>query len=297
MNTPLFVQFETSDGLTLPGLLYKAPNSTKIAIGLHGNGSSSVFYDTDLSLIHALHEKGISYLAFNNRGAHIIKKLDVRKSDGTIERRPYGMAYEKIKECVEDIDGAIAFLEIQGFNEFYLIGESTGANKICNYSFYKPTNKIAKYILLSGGDDTGIYYDVLGKEKFTRLLKESKNKISAGEGEQLIYELQPDEIFSYKGFYDIANPDGDYNTFPYNEALNGVQLSTKPLFRHFQSIDKPSLVLYGSHDEYCYGKVPEIVDVLKQMKPEFTYRIIDGAGHGFEGKESELARAVVDWLE
>lgn len=44
MQTPKFVDFETSDGLTLPGLLYEAEGSKKVVIYLHGNGSSSVFY-------------------------------------------------------------------------------------------------------------------------------------------------------------------------------------------------------------------------------------------------------------
>jgi pimeloyl-ACP methyl ester carboxylesterase len=296
MSKPIFIQFETPDNLTLPGLLYPVEGSKKVAIFLHGNGSSSVFYDTDTTLIDALNEKGISYLSFNNRGAHLIKKLNVKNPDGTVERKRYGMAYEKIKECVEDIDGAIAFLEKQGYEEFYLVGESTGANKICNYSFYKPENKISKYILLSGGDDTGVYYDVLGVEKFNRLLQESKDKIAKGEGEQLVCELQPDEIFSYIGFCDIANPDGDYNTFPFNEALNNIKLSTKPLFRHFKSINKPSLVVYGAQDEYCYGKVPEIVEILKKIQPTLTYTVIEGADHGFEGKEKELGKVVAEWL-
>src|SRR6185503_9027609 len=118
-----------------------------------------------------------------------------------------------------DIDGAIEFLEAQGYEEFYLIGESTGANKICVYNYYKPNNKISKYVLLSGGDDTGIYYDQLGKERFNKLLNESEEMIKNGKGTDLILELLLEEIFAYVGFYDIANPDGDYNCFPFMEVM------------------------------------------------------------------------------
>ena len=52
------------------------------------------------------------------------------------ERKRFGMAYEKIKECIEDIDGAISFLKKHGYRKFYLAGASTGANKICVYNFY-----------------------------------------------------------------------------------------------------------------------------------------------------------------
>src|SRR3989344_1837444 len=266
MKEPIIVQIKTEDGLTLPGLFYEARGSKKAAIFLHGNGSSSVFYSDDLKgeQAKALVNKGISYLLFNNRGAHLIKKLNVQDKNRKEKRKRYGMAYEKIKDCIKDIDGAINFLESKGYKEFYLIGESTGANKICVYNFYKPRNKVSKYILLGGGDDTGIYYDQLGKGKFYRLLKEAKEKIRKHKAEDVIHELLPDEIFSYQGFYDIANPDGDYNVFPFLEVLKKVELSKKPLFRHFKSITKPSLVVYGEKDKWAWD-IPRMIEIMKKL--------------------------------
>lgn len=147
MKESIIVQIKTEDGLTLPGLFYEAGGSKKAAIFLHGNGSSSVFYSDDLKeeQAKALNEKGVSYLLFNNRGAHLIKKLNVEGKNREVERKRFGMAYEKIKDCIKDIDGAISFLESRGYREFDLIGESTGANKICVYHYYKPNNKVSKY--------------------------------------------------------------------------------------------------------------------------------------------------------
>src|SRR3989339_254976 len=237
MQKPEFIEFNTKDGLTLPGLFYRADRSKKTVICLHGNGSSSVFYNEQENKILAdtLKKQNISVLFFNNRGANIIKKLNVKKSN-EVERKRFGMAYEKIKECIEDIDGAVSFLEKIGYKEFYLAGTSTGANKICVYNFYKPENKISKYILYCGGDDAGLYYKTLGNARFKKILAKAKEKIKAGEGEEISSELLPyDLLFSYLGFYDIANPDGDYNVFPYYEVINKVKLSNKPLFRYFKS--------------------------------------------------------------
>ena len=297
MQKPEFIEIKTKDGLVLPGLLYQAPRPRAAAIYLHGNGSSSVFYDAQKkhSLAPLLNKNGISVLFFNNRGAHIIKKLNV-KYKGRVVRKPYGMAYEKIKECVLDIGGAIAFLKKRGYRKFYLIGESTGANKICVYNFYKRKNEISKYVLLCGGDDTGIYYHMLGKSKFWKLLSKSKRKIKAKHGEEIIPELLPN-IFSYIGFYDIANPNGDYNTFPFYEVIRKIKLSDKPLFRHFKSIKKPSLAVYGDQDEYAWGNVPRVVETLKRYQPKFTYKIIKGADHGFKGREKQLANIVTNWLK
>lgn len=292
-----FVEFETTDGLTLPGLLFVADGSKKVAIRIHGNGSSSVFYDVNesMELPNELNKNGISLLKFNNRGAHIIKKLNV-KVGNTIERKYFGCAYEEIKDCVLDIDAAVKFLESLGYEEFYLLGSSTGANKICVYNFYKRQNKTSKYVLTSAGDDTGLYYDALGDEKFFRLMYESKKMIDEGKGEEIIKELLPDLFFSYKGFYDIANPDGDYNCFPVSEAVNGVKISTKPLFRYFETIEKPTLVVYGSEDEFAWGKVKETVKEMKSRKPKFEYKIVEDANHSFDGKKLELAKIISEWI-
>src|SRR3989338_8167344 len=120
-----FVEFKTKDGLTLPGLLYRNKKDKAVVIYLHGNGSSSVFYNETENhpLASALAERGISTLYFNNRGAHIIKNLRVRRGK-TEKRKPFGMVYEKIKECVADIDGAIAFLKRRGYRTLYLAGSS-----------------------------------------------------------------------------------------------------------------------------------------------------------------------------
>ncbi len=291
------IQIKTEDGLTLPGILYEASKSKKAAIFLHGNGSSSVFYHDDQrpELADKLVIKGISLLLFNNRGAHYIKKLNIKKN-AKISRKRFGMAYEKIKDCVKDIDGAIKFLESVGYKEFYLIGESTGANKICVYNYYKPKNKVSKYVLLCGGDDTGIYYNVLGKSKFYKLLKEAQRKVKDGKGEEIIKDLLPGEIFSYIGFYDIINPDGDYNVFPFLEAIKGAKLSKRPLFLYFKLINRPTLVVYGENDEYAYGNVPKIVNILKTQKPEFEYNIIKGADHQFSNHQDELSDLIEKWI-
>lgn len=291
------MEIKTRDGLKLPGILYRAKKGKAVAINLHGNGSSSVFYNEVKNRIFAsaLAEKNISTFYFNNRGAHIIKKLYIRRGKKA-EGKQFGMAYEKIKECVADIDGAVSFLKKQGYREFYLMGSSTGANKICVYNFYKPKNNIKKYVLLSGGDDTGFYYDALGKSKFWKVLSEAKRKIKAKNGEEIIKEILPDFLFSNIGFFDIANPDGDYNTFPFYEVLRKVKLSTKPLFRHFKSIKKQTLIAYGDKDEYAWNSVPEIIEILKEYQPKLDYCVIKGADHGFKGYEKRLAGMVADWL-
>lgn len=133
------VSFITPDELTLPGLLYEPDVETKtVAIYLHGNGGSSVFYKPEENTIiaEALVRKNIAYFPFNNRGAGFIQKFK-RIINGKKIRKNYGMTYELIKECIIDIDVAIDYLKTKGYRKFYLIGSSTGANKVVVYNFYK----------------------------------------------------------------------------------------------------------------------------------------------------------------
>jgi pimeloyl-ACP methyl ester carboxylesterase len=302
IKTTKLVQFKSTDNLFLPGLLFEPKGKTKkVALNLHGNGSSSVFYSHERTIAFAeeLNKKGISFFTFNNRGAHYIKKLKIDTKDKEDEIK-LGTAFELIKDCVKDIDGAIKFLEQLGYKEFYLMGHSTGANKICVYNYYKPKNKFSKYVLLGGGDDTGIYHDLVGgPQKFKKYLKQAKKQIDKGNGRKFIPKYIVNYMFSYQAFYDTCNPDGDYNTFPFNEYINKLKLSKKPLFREYKSIKKPTLVIYGEEDEYCYGDVERIVEILKKETPNkklFNFEIIKNADHGFTGYEKELARITAEWL-
>lgn len=307
MKTNLqLVGFETQDHLLLPGLLYEPVKKTdKALIYLHGNGSSSVFYGADEmnSIGEQLNEAGISFFPFNNRGAHWIKKLD-RKIGKNEESALYGMTYELIKECILDIEGAIKFLKTLGYKTIYLAGSSTGANKIVVYHYYRRNNPVSKYILLSGGDDTGLYFEYnfkKNKRSFFQFLEKSKEIIKKGKGRKLVPKsIVNDPLISYQSLYDTINPDGDYNIFPFNEYINNLKLSKKPLFREYKTIDKSTLIIYGEVDEYCYGDVPRCVEILKKECPSknlFTFKIIKGADHGFSGKEKELVKIMINWLK
>ena len=297
-----FAEFIAADGLKLPGILFEPRKKTKkVLIYLHGNGSSSVFYSmAKLSeQAKAINKAGVSYFAFNNRGAyqyHKVRRIRRGKEDKVMG----GTAYELIKDCIKDIDGAIKFLETQGYSEFYLIGFSTGANKICVYNYYRPNNKVRGYILACGGDDVGIYYKMLGPKKFKMLLSKSKRRVKQHRGLELAGDDLPGLVYSYRGLYDIMYPDGNYNVFPYLEYFKKLKLSKKPLFRHFASIRKPALVVYGDRDEYSYRPIAKVINVLKDhcAAPErFQYQIISGADHGFTGKEREMNLVLANWLK
>lgn len=293
------VHFEAADRLVLPGLLYEPHRRSRRAIAwLHGNGDASVFYaERTNPLADAFTRAGVAFFPFNNRGAHLSKRLTRRGGRRKAVMR--GTTYERIRESVSDIEGAVRFLRSRGYSDIILAGHSSGANKICIYNWYRRRNPVSRYVLLGAGDDTGLYLASWGRRKFGRVLDTCRRRI--GEGRRL--EIAPPELtpfpLSWASLYDTINPEGDYNIFPFYTTLEGTRLSRKSPFREFRALRKPALVMFGSEDEFCFGNVPGCVETMQREvegRPGFSFAIMEGADHGFHGREEELAEQIVRWV-
>lgn len=253
------VRFEATDGVGLAGLLYDA-RAPRCLIWLHGTGGASVFESKRTNLLAAeFLARGIAFFPFNNRGAHIVR----RAGDGY-----GGAAFERIRDCVFDIDGAVRELRRRGYRELFLAGHSTGANKIAVYDRLKPRNAIRRYVLLAGGDDTALVYD-------KRLLAKARERIRARRGDEWV----PDRLMTWRAYYDMANPRGDYNVFA-------------PPWRQIARIRKPSLYIYGDSDEYA----PDVAALAEHVGPRAEIVVLEDADHGFTGREGEVGMLVADWL-
>jgi pimeloyl-ACP methyl ester carboxylesterase len=301
-----FVDITSTDKLILPALLY-SPDSIikKVAIFLHGNGDSGVFYNSEMcnALGAELVKKDIAFLALNNRGARYKKKLTVADSGppGEEERVTGGVHYELIEDCVKDIDGSIDALENLGYSEFYLLGFSTGANKICVYDESSSKNRVSKYVHAGPGDDSGLFYNEIGEKKFNLALRYAKKYLRTNPL-KVLPKYTGMNPFTAQSAYDILHPDAPYNTFPYYEATT-KRLGRKELFKEYKNITKPMLVLFGENDEFTYtgGGTKKTIELLKSVTnkkalPKSEFKIIANTDHGFHGKELEMARHVAAWL-
>ena len=286
------MRFDTADDVSLAGLLFEPRRtSTSAAIFIHGTGGSSVFESKRTARLgEAFNVAGVAWFPFNNRGSQVARRAGTGLG---------GFAFERIRDCVLDLDAAIGVLRRRGYRDITLIGHSTGANKIAVYNHHKPRNFAKRFVLLGGGDDTGLLYKQLGAARYRRSLLKARAQIRARRGEEIV----PPEVsrlpMSWRSFYDMANPDGDYNVFPFLEVMERVRLSRRPRFRYLRELKKPSLFLYGENDEYCFGDVSRCVSILDDAlgpKPNVELAILADADHGFSGKEDELAEVIVRWM-
>lgn len=280
------VRFAATDDYALSGLLYEPRRRTqRVIVWLHGTGGASIFDSRRTNLLAAeFTRRGFAFFPFNNRGAHLM-------------RRNGGMAYERIRDCVPDIDGALRELRRRGYRDVTLVGHSTGANKIAVYDHRKPRNTVKRYVLLAGGDDTGLTREQLGDRRFRAALARARARKN---DESLVPPALSPLPMSWRSWYDMNNPDGDYNVFPFGEVIRRRRISRRPLFRYVRAIRKKTLVVYGEHDEYCYGDVSRCVSILADAlgpKPNFELAIMEGADHGFSGREGEVAALIGDWID
>lgn len=231
--------------------------------------------------------RGFAFFPFNNRGSAIVRRAGAELG---------GSAFERIRDCVADIDGAVRELWRRGYRDVTLAGHSTGANKIAVYDRYKPRNRARRYVLIAGGDDTGLLHAELGARRFAATLAKARAMSRTRRGDEIVPGLQ--SMLSWRAFYDVGNPDGDYNVFPFGEVMRRKRLSKRTLFRYVAGIRKPSLYVYGENDEYCYGDVPRCVAILSEHTgPNGELVVMRGADHGFSGQETALASLIADWID
>ena len=294
------IQFQATDGLLLPGLLYEPSRSDTAAIWLHGNGDASIFYAERTNLLaEEFLKRGVAFFPFTNRGAHLVKKL-TKAGSGRRKSVTAGTSYERIRECIPDIEGALRMLRLRGYRRLILIGHSTGANKICVYNYHRRRNPARACILLGPGDDMGLYFLPWGRRKFQSMLKRARREIRAGRKWELAPEALTPFPISWMSLYDTINPEGDYNIFPFLDVMRDLRLSRKSRFREFRAIRKPALTVFGENDQFCFDDVPRCLQILRDQvagRRGFAFEIVSDADHGFHGKERELASLILDWME
>jgi pimeloyl-ACP methyl ester carboxylesterase len=268
-------------------------------------GDNAVFYKPKLinELAKAHTGKGLAFLAFNNRGAHNRKHLKIADETLPEEDRGFygGTHFELISDAPKDINGAAAFLGGQGFDELYLAGHSTGANKICVFDNSTSSNPFKKYVLAGTGDDTGMFFKELGAKRFWKAVQQAAKLVSEGKGRNIMPKYSGMYPFSARSAWDILNPDGDYNTFPFYEHTT-ERLGEKPLFKEFKAITMPTLTIIGELDEYTApAGAKAALDIMLGYTPsamlkQHDFELVGDADHSFHDHEAEFAEQMTDWL-
>lgn len=283
------VEITTKDGLIHQGVYAASPKKSNTAI-LYVHGLMSAFYHgltVQNVLVEACEKRGIGYAAFNNRGHDFIASTYVVDKTSPRGKRHIiiGTGVEDFSSCLDDIDAGISFLKKKGYSSIILVGHSTGANKVCYYMGTKNDDRIKGVVFASPLCDR--LNPTVKYIFFKRLLL--KFLIGLGLGDKLFTNLTFFPITPRRAL-SLVEPYSDEDVFDYGEK--------QPRLAAFKNIRKPLLILFGENDEYTDRPVKLIKQVFDRYQKSKHYQsaIISGAIHGFDGKEKEFSRNIVDWI-
>lgn len=290
------IDFLATDGIILNGFIYKSDNqnnSKKIVLAVHGM-SSNCFKKRDEVIAKKLNENGIDYFSFNNRGSELVKYIR-RNISGKKEKMLAGTTYEDVLEGYEDIIGAILKLKEIGYKNIYLLGHSLGSTKIVyTYNELKQDNddilnNIKGVILLSLIDIPSTLRIYL-RDKLDTYISLAEEKEKTG----LKNELMPKDAFihpiSVKSFLKYARD---------NKEIDFAKYSEENDFKIINNINSPLMMRWGNNNEMILQSADEIVRNInsKIVNNNKDIGYINGADHGYNGKEEEIAEQIINFIK
>lgn len=278
------IRFKASDNIELVGLLY-SPEIITNKIVIHVHGLTGNFYEKYINfLAEAYVKKGYAFFAFNNRSCNYITDF-IKNDNSNISVITLGATFELFEESYYDIEGAINYSKSLGYNEFVIEGHSYGCNKVIYYYSKSKENNIQKIILLAPCDHVGEAYKEFGEEYFNTL-KQAKELLYNNNSNKVIDSPIYPLAFSAKTFIKDYNENTEVDIFRYRTDNYKSQILT--------SIKVPILIIIGSEDKdvYIYEK-NKAHRFLNDNLPDSKIIVIEGSGHTYRNKESEVADIIL----
>ena len=284
------VYFNTEDEIELVGLLERPTNPTKrVVISVHGMQSNCLKRREDI-LSKEISNAGVAYFAFNNRGAELMTYT--RKTTGE-KILNGGSVYEDVLNGYYDIKGAINKMLELGYTDIYLQGHSLGCTKIV-YTYNKLKNEnnvknIKGIMLLSLVDIPDCQKYDLG-DKYAEMMKYAENKEKEGK----LNDLMPIESFDHP-----ICVRSYLRYFKYNKDIDFARFWDKDYnFKELNNIQIPLFLRWGNVHDLVLQNLSNLIEILKSkiQNEKLDIGYIDGADHGYTGKEETLAKEIISFI-
>lgn len=282
-----FVRLTTEDQLILQGLLY-VPETPSHKAYLHIHGMGGNFYENRFLDVMAdgLTHEGYAFFSINTRGHDTIADIPLAGLQEAYRR--VGNTFETFEECLFDIRAAIDDLARQGYTDITLCGHSLGAVKVAYYLAKTLDARINRLVLMSPADMIGL---AEADEAFSTLTSAAHAMLASGKGEELLPGMLWGSYYlSAKTFLNLSTRGYPVDIFSvYDEQKSSL----------LANIRVPTLVFLGEHDDAVTTSSPHALACLKQKAgsaASFETTVIDGANHGYFGKEKEMTETILEWL-
>lgn len=284
------VYFNTEDEIELVGLLERPTNPTKrVVISVHGMQSNCLKRREDI-FSKEISNAGVAYFAFNNRGAELMTYT--RKTTGE-KILNGGSVYEDVLDGYYDIKGAINKMLELGYTDIYLQGHSLGCTKIV-YTYNKLKNEnnvknIKGIMLLSLVDIPDCQKYDLG-DKYAEMMEYAENKEKEGK----LNDLMPIESFDHP-----ICVRSYLRYFKYNKDIDFARFWDKDYnFKELNNIQIPLFLRWGNVHDLVLQNLSNLIEILKSkiQNEKLDIGYIDGADHGYTGKEETLAKEIISFI-
>jgi len=284
------VKTKTSGGINYKGLLsVPREKSDKIIIHIHGMGGNIIFNNFYTPMHEKYPQNGYSFLVGEHRGSEIIKDFELNNEPILL-----GNAFERFEDCVEDIQAWINFAVEKGYKKIWLQAHSFGPTKVAYYLNQKNLDNIEGVIWLSPSDMMGLvrYPDVI--DQHNELMKEAKELIKSGKGDNLLSNrLWGEYLLSAKTYVNLFEKTANTAIFNYGDSSLGWKV--------INDISVPVLAITGTQDD----GIKPVIDPKEAMKlleselknsPRVKTVVYEGAEHSFNGFEEQIVNDVLAFI-
>ena len=277
------VNVTTSDGIVLSGAYFAPvkvdrPHTVDAVLFFHGDGGN--FYGSlYLGLGRCMAEKGIAYLTANRRGHDHV-------ASGARGGPLAGYAFESVDDSRSDFGAWLNLLRERGHRRIAIGGHSGGAVRAIYAQAKERFDNVVAVIAVSPGeyDHEGII--ALHGADFSGPFRDSERNVAQGRPDELLRPGVPwGSTWSAKAYVDCFNQDNRYS-----------------VTTHAENTGCPAHFIFGA-EECAVGGPQElpVVGAARRSLAEASYshvrvREIDGANHGYVGREGELFDTMFFWL-
>ncbi len=277
------VEVDTSEGIKLSGAYFAPtsvdrPSSVEALIYFHGDGGH--FYNPlYLWLGQRFAERGIAFLAANRRGHDHV-------ANGAKGGPLAGYAFESVDDSRADYGAWLELLRERGHSQIAIGGHSGGAVRATYAQANERFANVVAVIPVSPGEYNHEGVIALHGEDFLGPFRESERNVAEGLPDALLRPGVPwGSTWSARTYVDCFNRDNRYS-----------------VTMHAANTGCPTLFIFGS--EECAVGGPQELPVCGAARrgvgaagySHVRVSEIDGANHGYMGREEELFETMFSWL-
>ncbi len=275
------VEVTTTDGITLGGAYLAATVADQLSpidclCFFHGDGGH--FYRRlYLELGARLAANGVAFLAANRRGHDFVSR---GAGGGGLQ----GYAHESVEAARQDYAAWLSFLNERGHKAIAISGHSGGAVRAVYAQAKEHFTAVNAVVSVSPGEyqHHGVI-EVCG-ETFEKLYREAQASVDKGQPDvYLKTDIPFRAMWTAQAYVDSFHPDNRYS-----------------LTRHAAETGCPTLFVFGA--EECAGPQVEPTAGLAMRRlraadfAHVTVREVEGANHGYAGREVALFESIWHWL-